>query len=291
MSQEPRFPFVLVDVAPDDADVASAELFDLGAQGVEERDATTLVKGAAGKVTLVASFASREEADEAVASLDPAMSPRIEEIVGDEWRDKWKEHFRPFELCPGLVVAPPWDIPKDVPDEQLLVLEPGRAFGTGLHETTRLVARALHARRTRADQLGEVLDVGCGSGILALVALKLGAPRARCTDVDPEAAAMTRENADRNGLSDRVEADTTPIAEISGRYPIVLANIEARVLVPMAADLRARVADGGTLVLSGVLVPQKDDVARAYLEAGDLRLVDTPVDGDWIALVFERTGG
>jgi ribosomal protein L11 methyltransferase len=288
VSEPPRFPFVLVDVAANDADVVSAELFDLGAQGVEERDATTLVKGAAGKVTLVASFASREEAEEAVASLDPATSPRIEEIVGDEWRDKWKEHFRPFELCPGLVIAPPWDVPKDVPDEQLLVLEPGRAFGTGLHETTRLVARALHARRAR---LGEVLDVGCGSGILALVALGLGAPRARCTDIDPEAAAMTRENADRNGLTDRVEVDTTPIAEIAGRYPIVLANIEARVLVPMAADLRARVADGGLLVLSGVLVPQKDDVARAYLEAGDLRLVDAPVDGDWVALVFERAGG
>lgn len=286
MGEPPRFPFVLVDVGPDDVDVVSAELFELGAQGVEERDATTLVKGTAGKVTLVASFASRGEADEAASTLDAALAPRIEEVVGDEWRDKWKEHFRPFEVCPGLVVAPPWDVPRAVAEVELLVLEPGRAFGTGLHETTRLVARAVHARR---DRLGPVLDVGCGSGILSLVALALGAPRARAVDVDPEAAAVTRENAERNAMTARVEADTTDVAALAGAWTVVLANIEAKVLVPMAPALAPRVAPGGWLVLSGVLTTQEADVRAAY-EAQGLAFAESRVDGDWIALVLERAG-
>jgi ribosomal protein L11 methyltransferase len=279
VSAEPRFPFVLVDVAEADADATSAILFDLGAQGVEERDATTLVKGTPGKVTLVASFASHEEANEAIAALEPALAPRLEEIVGDAWRDAWKEHFRPFEVAPGIVVKPPWEKYEGAA-KVVLELEPGRAFGTGLHETTSLVAQVLAAH----DLAGkEVLDVGTGSGILALLALKLGAARARATDVDAEAIEVARENATRNALA--LEADTAPLASISGTFPIVVANIEARVLVPMAKELMKKLAPGGVLVLSGILVPQKDDVRDAYRA---LELVEAKEKGEWVALVLRK---
>jgi ribosomal protein L11 methyltransferase len=282
MVSEPRFPFVLVDVSSDDADVMSATLFELGAQGVEERDATTLVKGAAGKVTLVASFESDEEAREALASLEAEHNPRLEEIVGDAWRDEWKKHFRPFAITSSIVIRPPWEAYAEKPGEQVLVLEPGRAFGTGLHETTSLVAAALEARR--ADVRGaRVLDVGCGSGILALVALMLGAEKARAIDVDPDAIEVTRENATRNGLDERVETDTAPIEAIDASYPVVLANIEARVLVPMAPELSKRVRPGGLLVLSGVLAPQKDEVREAYAR---FALEETAAKGEWVALAL-----
>jgi len=99
-------------------------------------------------------------------------APRLEEVVGDAWRDAWKEHFRPFAITRSIVIRPPWESYAEKPGEQVLVLEPGRAFGTGLHETTSLVARVLEARR--GELVGKtVLDVGCGSGILALVALFL----------------------------------------------------------------------------------------------------------------------
>jgi ribosomal protein L11 methyltransferase len=264
MPGEPRFPFVAIDVDPDDADVMSATLFELGAQGVEERDDTTLAKGAPGKVTLVASFESHEAAIAAIAELGEELAPRLEEIVGDAWRDAWKEHFRPFAITDSIVIRPPWQAYADKPDEQVLVLEPGRAFGTGLHETTSLVARALERRR---GELGgaTVLDVGCGSGILALIALTLGAARARATDVDPDAVEVTRENATRNGVDERVVADTSPVETIVERFPVVVANIEARVLIPMAAALGGRVAPGGLLVLSGILAPQADDVRAALV--------------------------
>jgi ribosomal protein L11 methyltransferase len=279
---EPRFPFVLVDVEADDADVTSALLFDLGAQGVEERDATTLIRASTpGKVTLVASFASHDEANEAIGEIDPKLAPRLEEIVGDAWRDAWKEHFRPFEIAKGIVVRPPWE-PYEGDAKVVLELEPGRAFGTGLHETTSLVAGVLAERA--AELAGQdVLDVGTGSGILALLALKLGASRARATDVDADAIAVACENAARNKLAERLSADTKPVGELAGAYPMVLANIEAKVLVPMANALRAKVAPGGLLVLSGILAPQKGEVLAAY---PGFELLVAPEKGEWVALVL-----
>lgn len=284
---EPRFPFVLVDVAPDDVDFVSYSLFELGAQGVEERDESTLHKTAQkGKVTLSASFLTREDADAAIAELDAALSPRIEEIVGDAWRDAWKEHYKPFAVCKGLVVRPPWE-PYDAKDgEKVLELEPGRAFGTGLHETTSLVAESLAARRDEVTGK-DVLDVGCGSGILSLVALSFGGARAIAVDVDPEAVAVTQENAARNGMSAKIESSTTDISDVPGSFPVVVANIEAGVLIPMSRALFAHVRPGGFLTLSGILLPQADDVTRAY-EAEGGKLEAKYEKGEWVALVLRK---
>ncbi|MGH7286265.1 MAG: 50S ribosomal protein L11 methyltransferase [Polyangiaceae bacterium] len=281
----PRFPFVLVDVDAECADEISSELFDLGSGGVEERDATTLVKGAAGKTTLVASFASRELAEEARGAFDASMNPRIEEIVGDAWRDEWKKYFHPFLLCEGLVVAPPWEkYDGALGDARVLELEPGRAFGTGLHETTSLVAQALakHAGEL-ADR--DILDVGCGSGILALVGLVLGATHARGIDNDADVIGVVRENAARNGLAEKIEADATPIEEITKRYPVVVANIEAEVLAMMAPSLTRCMAEHGLLILSGILAVKRDRVVTAF---DDLELLEEPARGEWIALVFRK---
>jgi ribosomal protein L11 methyltransferase len=273
-------------------DETSGLLFELGAEGVEERDEGTLAKSAsAGKVTLVAAFSTREDAEQAMAELGEELSPRYEEIVGDAWRDAWKEHYRPFTIARAagprevsVVVRPPWEAYEAKPAERVLELEPGRAFGTGLHETTRLVAQAL------ADHASElagatVLDVGCGSGVLALVALSLGAARAVAIDVDPEAIDVTRENAARNGLSDRIDASTTGVESIALAAPVVVANIEARVLIPIASELARHVAPGGLLLLSGILVPQKDDVRAAY---PDMDVVASPAMGEWTLLALRR---
>jgi ribosomal protein L11 methyltransferase len=282
---EPRYPFVHVDVAPDDVDETSALLFELGAEGVEERDETTLVKNAAsGKITLVAAFATREDADEAIAKLEAGLGPRYEEVVGDAWRDAWKEHYKPYAIAEGLVVRPPWEPYEGKAGEKVLELEPGRAFGTGLHETTRLVARAIKAHE--GEVRGKLaIDVGCGSGILALAAVALGAARAVAIDNDPEAIDVTRENAARNALTELVEASTTDVAALHVTAPLVVANIEARVLIPMAEDLKRRVAPGGLLLLSGILVPQKDEVRAAY---ADMELLDAPSLGEWVLLALRK---
>jgi ribosomal protein L11 methyltransferase len=287
MSEVPRYPYVLVDVADGEADEASALLFELGAAGVEQRDGTTLARGAPGAVTLVASFEHEQEARAACGELSPEWSPRVEEVVGDAWRDEWKKYFEPFVVCPGVVVRPPWREHSPEPGQRVVVLEPGRAFGTGLHETTSLVAEVLAGTPLAG---ATVLDVGCGSGILALVALALGARIARAIDVDPEAVAVARENAQRNGMSDRLRADEMPVEQVAGNFDVVLANIEARTLVDLAPAILSRVAPGGLLVLSGILAPavapaQLPDIERAYAATKGPEVASK---GEWIAYVARR---
>ena len=307
----PVYPFIAVDVPASLAEVAAEQLFELGAEGVEQRDTTTLIRGAQSGgaqldpgadvgapsaapeassdeiVTLVAAFATRESALEALEAFGPELNPRLEEVVGDAWRDAWKEHFAPFRLSRRIVVKPPW---REVEtslldgDTHVLELEPGRAFGTGLHATTSLVANVLDAR---SELYGgqTILDVGCGSGILALCALSLGAARARCVDIDPDAVRVTIANAARTGFGERVDADTTDVAAITETYPLVVANIQAEVLVPRALDVIARVAPGGVLVLSGILDTQRDRLLEAYRS---LTIEEVCVLGEWIAIVARK---
>ncbi len=286
----PRFPLVLIDVPGAEADAASARLFDLGATGLEVRDATTLVKGKEGAETLVASFDDEETASLAALSLPGAWNPRRDAIVGDAWRDEYKKYFHPFELCDGVVVRPPWEAYAAKAGERVLTLEPGRAFGTGLHETTSLVAEVLSSYRE--ELRGRcVLDVGTGSGILALLALVLGAERARAIDVDPDAVRVAQENAAANGRSARLVADTAELGAIADRYPVIVANIEASVLMELAPLLAARAEGGALVVLSGLLVPevnaQLEDVRAAYAR---FLHVETKTKGEWVALVLRAPG-
>ncbi len=287
---EPRYPYVHLDLDPEQVDEMSAFLFELGAEGIEERDTGTLAKGAeTGRVTLVAAFSSREDAEHAIAELGEEFHPRYEEIVGDAWRDAWKEHYRPFTIARAadgrsVVVRPPWEPYQGSARELVLELEPGRAFGTGLHETTRLVAQSL------ADFASELpdstlFDVGCGSGVLALVALVLGASHAIAIDTDSESIDVTAENAARNALTSRITASTTPLESIDDTFPVVVANIEARVLIPMAPELSRRVRPGGLLLLSGILVPQAEDVRAAYPGFEPLA---SPVLGEWTMLALRK---
>jgi ribosomal protein L11 methyltransferase len=281
-----RYPYVTVEVPEDEADEASGRLFELGAQGIEQRDGSTLVRSGVDRVLLVASFKDHESALAAVEELREDWSPRVQEVVGDAWRDEWKKHFEPFAVCPGVVVRPPWRAYEPAPGEHVIELEPGRAFGTGLHETTSLVAEIL-AEQAEAFREKTILDVGTGSGILSLVALTLGAGRAVAIDVDPDAVQVTRENAERNGVTGRVDASTRPLERIAGAFPMVVANIEARALVELAPALAPRVQRGGWLVLSGILAPhvaatQKSDVERAY----GLELQAVRTKGEWIAMVM-----
>jgi ribosomal protein L11 methyltransferase len=293
--KEPRYPLVLVNVAADDAEEVGARLFELGALGVEQRDGVTLIRSTApeGRVVLVASFATDGEAQAAVAEAPPDWSARLGEVVGDEWRDEWKKHFEPFVLCRSadraVVVRPPWRSYDAAEGDVVIVLEPGRAFGTGLHETTRLVAEVL-AEHSHLLRGAAVLDVGCGSGILALTALALGAAAARAVDIDADAVAVTRENAERNGWDGCVHADDARVDAMTAQYSVVLANIEARPLVGLAPFLAARVAPGGLLVLSGVLSTdvapsQWEDVRQAY---ATLEVLDVKREGEWIAAVLRR---
>ena len=277
---EPRYPYVHVDVLSEEVEEVSYLLWELGAQGVEERDATTLERNAAsGEVTLVASFENDAAAQQAVAELAPRPA-RLAHVEGDGWRDAYKKYFKVTPLGARLVIRPSWEPYQPAAHEVVVTVDPGRAFGTGTHESTRLLMQVLD-RRVRGGE--RVLDVGCGTGILAICALKLGAVQALCVDVDPDAVEVTRENALANDVADRVQAATTATEELTGSYEVVLANIQANVLVPLASALKARVAPAGTLMLSGILKGQEHDVLAAY---PGMKLAEAPEEGEWIALIL-----
>ncbi|MEO0325340.1 MAG: 50S ribosomal protein L11 methyltransferase [Myxococcota bacterium] len=281
MPAAPRYPYLHVAVSGDDAELVSDRLWTLGCLGVEERDGTTLnVPDAGESVTLVASFGDEEAARRAAARLDQPASLRF--VEGDGWREAWKAFFEPTKLGERLLLRPSWREVEPGPDEVVLTIDPGYAFGSGIHETTRLVLREIDAR-TRGGE--RVLDVGCGSGILAIAARLLGAASAVAVDVDPDAVRTAEENASRNGTT--LAASATPIDDVAGTYDLVLANIQAPILLAMRDALVARVAAGGLLVLSGILEEAHEEVTAAYVAAG-LAPEASPKENEWRALVFRR---
>lgn len=223
--------------------------------------------------------------------LELALTPTVR--TDDDWHDTWKQFYAPIVFGAGaLLLRPSWipRTPDDPPRE--LILDPGRAFGTGQHETTRLCIDTLVDEAAAGRDFERVLDLGCGSGILALAAARLfpSASAILAADNDPDATATAAENAELNDLEARVDTRTATVREIAGEHDLVLANIRPSVLIPIAAELASRVATGGMLVLSGILGEEADDVAAAYVATG-LRPRPRRHLGEWCALAFDRPAG
>jgi ribosomal protein L11 methyltransferase len=283
---DPGFPLVIVETEPSEADALLGRLSLAGAECVEERDRSTLYKGGARGVTLVASFADEAVARAALASLGDGVEARLEFVVGDAWRDGWKEHWKPTRITERVVVVPSWTEYAPLPGDMLLRFDPGRAFGTGQHASTTLAAQKVE-REVLSGRHALLLDLGCGSGILAFVAVLHGLPRAIACDIDRESVESAAENAAMLGFADRIDLRVGGFDVVPETSSLVVANIEAVVLVPYAASVAARVAAGGVLILSGILTTQREQLAEAYAAQG-MPLVDVTGEGDWIAMEFHR---
>ncbi|MFW5926291.1 MAG: 50S ribosomal protein L11 methyltransferase [Myxococcota bacterium] len=283
----PRYPFVHVDIPAELAELVSLELWELGASGIEERDDGTLTRpeAEASEVTLVAAFDDESDARRVVLDLGRRYPSRLAFVTGDAWRDEWKKHFKPTRIGQRLVIRPSWEKADLFPGEVEVVVDPGWAFGSGTHETTRLVLREVD-RRVRGGE--RVLDLGCGSGILGVAAIKLGAASVRGVDVDEDAIRVARENARANRVASHMTLSTTPVERLRGRHDLVLANIETVILEKLAPAIAARVAPGGTLVLSGVLVGEQDRIDAAF---PGFRRVLLGREGEWVAPVLRRRDG
>lgn len=208
----------------------------------------------------------------------------VRTVVDDDWAEAWKTQFVPQRIG-RVVVVPSWSVEPVTADEVPVILDPGMAFGTGLHPTTRGCLELLQQVQPMPEG---VLDVGCGSGILAIAALRLGAGRAIALDTDPVAVSATVANAERNGLAGRLDATVGTLPDQAAeRFPLVLANLVAAILVELAPRLAAHLAPGGTLLASGVIEPKAVTVVAAMDEAG-LAAVARHDDGEWVTLRLEH---
>ncbi|WP_248362209.1 50S ribosomal protein L11 methyltransferase [Anaeromyxobacter oryzae] len=268
------------------AEDLSAELWEHGASGVEVRDGEgTPMPGLPvpppGRAILVAWFADLDAAGAAAAALGGAVA----EVPDEDWGETWKKGLGPMTIG-RVFVRPSWvdaPVPAGLAE---VVLDPGMAFGTGTHPTTSLCLAAL-SDLLAARPGASVLDVGTGSGLLAIAARKLGAGRVAGNDNDPVAVDVARENAERNGAS--LELTVAPLPAIRGPFDLVVANILANTLVELAPQLAAQLAPGGVVLLSGILAPQADEVRAAYVAQG---LAPVPggdrLEGEWALLALGK---
>lgn len=206
------------------------------------------------------------------------------EIEGDDWIDVWKKHFRPIHLG-RIVVVPEWIAYEKQPDEEIVLLDSNMAFGTGEHETTSMCVELMQ------DYLlpdSTVVDVGCGSGILGISALKLGAKKAYLTDLDYVAVESAKHNCALNGVSDRaVVAHANLLDNATVKGEIVLANITAEVLALLAPSIPASLQKGGALILSGIIESRLPLVREAYGKVG-MEVIHERKKGEWYALVLKE---
>jgi ribosomal protein L11 methyltransferase len=209
----------------------------------------------------------------------------FQDLAGEDWSQNWKKHFKPRAVTRGLVVAPPWEEAELGPEQRVVIIDPGQAFGTGQHESTTLCLARLERLAERDHLPPRLLDVGCGTGILALAFLLFGGSSAVAIDLDPEAVAATRHNAGLNGLGEHLEASDTPLEAITERFPLIVANLTAKDLQELAPALAARLSPGGEIIVSGLLVMQIEAV-RAALEAQGLILLEQDSLAGWAGLVM-----
>jgi ribosomal protein L11 methyltransferase len=261
-------------------------------------------KGATGIVTL----AETEESLELGAYFDPQANPEeiareieaefaeakilasllgitLSEVVDQDWMQKWKEGFEAINIGKRLMVAPSWKLPQEATDRAVIQIDPGMAFGTGTHETTRLCLETIESRWSG----GSMIDVGTGTGILAIAAALLAEnSRIVAIDIDPLAVEVAKENLEINGVINLIEIREGQPADFSGQqFDFVVANLTAEVIIALMNDLVACLTPEGLMILSGILTVLRDDVEEAAARVG-LKIVERGEAGEWSLLLAQR---
>lgn len=205
----------------------------------------------------------------------------MKDVDEEDWSNAWKKYYHPVQVGEHLVVCPSWEAYDRKPDEVVLTLNPGMAFGTGTHDTTRLCMELLEKYITPQDT---VLDVGCGSGILAITAALLGANKIIGCDIDEVAVKVAGENAALNGVQDRIafhQGDLT--SQVEGSFQIICANIVADVIIRLSEDAGRYLAKDGIFITSGIIDTREQDVLNA-LEQNSFQVIEHRTSGGWVAL-------
>ena len=208
-------------------------------------------------------------------------------VKEEDWADSWKQYYKPIHTGDRLVIVPVWETYDPTPDEITVLMDPGMAFGTGTHETTRLCAALLEQYVTPGCTM---LDVGCGSGILAICAAKLGAEKCFACDIDPQAVKVAVENTvlnDTPNVKCAVSDLLKQTEKVEGGYQVAAANIVADVIIRLAPDIGEYLADDGVLIVSGIIIERAEETVAALQDAG-FHVIDDRRENGWYAAAVKR---
>ena len=285
-----------VPTSPETVEGLTNFLWEQGALGVVEEevpgDPARLRAFYAESVSSHRLLGAVEEYRAALRALGFALGaePAIAPLLDEEWASAWQQSFPPREVGERLLIVPPWETVATPPGRHRVVIEPGRAFGTGQHGTTE-GCLVLIDRWLAGASPARVLDVGTGTGILAVAVVALGAPRVFAIDVDPDAVAAARKNAEANGVADRIHVGLGGPEALprTSAFDLVVANILAHTHLGLVKEYRRRVAPFGALVLGGMLTGEEDQVTRAMVPLGFTPREYFEREG-WTSAVLVRDG-
>ena len=224
---------------------------------------------------------------ERFSSLNPEAEITVSGVNEEDWANSWKAYYKPIKIGERIVIVPAWEKYSAEPDEIIVRMDPGMAFGTGTHETTRLVIRLLE--KYVKDGM-RVADVGCGSGILAICASKLGAGECKAYDIDPVAVKVANENIKDSGLTN-VTCDVSDLLrqvdKTGGTYDVICANIVADIIIRMMPDVGELMDENSVILASGIIVERSEDVINAFASHG-FEIVERIDENGWCALAVKK---
>jgi ribosomal protein L11 methyltransferase len=218
--------------------------------------------------------------------LDPGAGEILmEERDEEEWANAWKQYYHPVKISQRITVCPTWETYEPGPGEEVIFLDPGMAFGTGTHATTALCLRLLEKHMCPGDT---VIDVGCGSGILSIAAVKLGAARVLALDLDPVAVEVSRENIHVNDAAHAVQVRQNDLLQgVDGTYDLIVSNILAEIILKFVADAHRLLKTGGSFIVSGIIQEKAPQVREALLAQG-FSVTDEWTEQDWVAFAAKK---
>ena len=222
----------------------------------------------------------------AQAELAEVAKIELNGVNEQDWANAWRAYYKPLHIGKRMVIVPAWEEYEPREGEIVITMDPGMAFGTGSHETTRLVIELLEKYTKQGCRM---LDVGCGSGILAICASKLGAGECRAYDIDPTAVCVANENVQKSGITNVkcAVADLLRGVDESRPYDLITANIVADIIIRMAPDVGKHMHENTVLLVSGIILGRSEDVVSA-LEANGLKITERVVDNDWCAMAVMK---
>jgi len=225
-----------------------------------------------------------------LAIISPELGqpvPRLTEVTSDAWQDRWREHFPALEVGRRFLLLPPWEPAPTDTDRIVIVIDPSMAFGTGHHATTQKCLAAIELLYERHGTPDHALDLGTGSGILAIALAKLGTQTVWATDTDPVALDQARKNVTVNQVAFAIQLSDLPLARLPAPFPLIVANLFSTTLVSLASAVSTSVRLSGHAILSGIQLDQESEVLTAYPPSA-WHLSERLVQDEWVTLVLQR---